>query len=74
MLRTVVGTQEKVLARPANMPGMRGIPDMRLRVSGGVDDPGPSPLPDLGCLRTLRRNVPDCGCDILLPQVHEVAE
>jgi hypothetical protein len=29
------GTQEKVLVRPANMPGIWAIPDMDLRASSG---------------------------------------
>jgi hypothetical protein len=40
MLRAVFGTQEKVLVRPANMPGIWGIPDMNLRVSAGAEDGG----------------------------------
>jgi hypothetical protein len=34
------GTQEKVLVRPANIPGIWGIPDMDLRASSGGEHGG----------------------------------
>jgi hypothetical protein len=41
---SVHGTQEKALVRPANMPGIWGIPDIDLRASSGGEHGGLDPF------------------------------
>ena len=40
VLRSQIGTQEKVLVRPVNVPGIWGIPDIDLRASAGGEHGG----------------------------------